>query len=81
MTLKLAKVESGLAEGDVLFHAFVTKTTEESKKLKRKHKELTEGKTERRRQQEANVEVKKQKLAEKKRKKLERRKLRREALA
>tara|TARA_B110000091_G_scaffold208408_1_gene248059 strand:+ start:41 stop:1264 length:1224 start_codon:yes stop_codon:yes gene_type:complete len=80
MTLKLAKVESGLAEGDVLFHAFVKKTTEESKKLKRKHKEMTEGKTERRRQQEENVEVKKQKLAEKKRKKLERRKLRREAL-
>ena len=79
MTLKLAKVESGLAEGDVLFHAFVKKTAEESKKLKRKHKDLTEGKEERRRQQEENVELKKQKIAEKKRKKLERRKLRKEA--
>ena len=79
MVLKLAKVESGLAEGDVLYHAFVKKTVEESKKLKRKHKDMADQKNERKRVQEENVELKKQKLAEKKKKKMERRRIRKEA--
>ena len=81
MVLKLAKVESGLADGDVLYHAFVNKTREESKSLKRKHEEKAEKKTERKREQEENVELKKQKLAEKKAKKMGRRKARKAVLA
>ena len=79
MILKLAKVESGLAEGDVLFHAFVKKSAEESKKLKRKHKNIANEKEERKRVQEENVNIKKQKVEEKLRRKKERRKLRKDA--
>ena len=79
MILKLAKVESGLAEGDVLFHAFVKKSAEESKKLKRKHKKIANEKEERKRVQEENVNIKKQKVEEKLRRKKERRKLRKDA--
>ena len=79
MTLRLVKVEAGLADGDVLYHAFIKKTAEESRNLKRKHEEADRLRTERREEQERNVQLKKAKLAEKKARKLERRKARKEA--
>ena len=73
MTLRLAKVESGLADGDVLYHAYVKKSADEARGLKRKHEDRAALKAERREQQAANVEIKRAKLAEKKQRKLERR--------
>ena len=79
MTLRLVKVEAGLADGDVLYHAFIKKSAEESRNLKRKHEEADKLRAERREEQERNVQLKKAKLAEKKARKLERRKARKEA--
>mmetsp|Transcript_62818 Transcript_62818/g.118120 ORF Transcript_62818/g.118120 Transcript_62818/m.118120 type:complete len:486 (-) Transcript_62818:118-1575(-) len=58
LTLSLFKVERGLCEGDVMFHALETKTTEEV--LKQKHiKAVAESEKRKRREvQEGNVERK-----------------------
>lgn len=79
MTLRLVKVEAGLADGDVLYHAFVKKTADESRGLKRKHEEADALRAERREEQEQNVALKKAKLAEKKARKMERRQARKAA--
>ncbi|KAG2781447.1 hypothetical protein JG687_00005719 [Phytophthora cactorum] len=75
LTLSLTKVERGICEGDVLYHAYRTKTPEESAKAKAKHEAAQALKRQRREEQEANVakkeevkEAKKQRKAERKRK-------------
>jgi ribosome biogenesis protein SSF1/2 len=75
LTLSLTKVERGICEGDVLYHAYKTKTPEEAAKAKAKHEAALALKRERREEQESNVakknevkEAKKQLKAERKRK-------------
>ncbi|KAG6612685.1 SWI4 1, Peter Pan-like protein suppressor [Phytophthora cinnamomi] len=75
LTLSLTKVERGICEGDVLYHAYKTKTPEESAKAKAKHEAALALKRQRREEQEANVakkqeakDAKKQRKAERKRK-------------
>ncbi|DBA03702.1 TPA: hypothetical protein N0F65_004119 [Lagenidium giganteum] len=73
LTLKLTKVEREICEGDVLYHAYVTKTPEEAAQLKAKREQALALKRKRREEQEANVgrkqearEAKKQRRLEKK---------------
>ncbi|GMF23898.1 unnamed protein product [Phytophthora fragariaefolia] len=75
LTLSLTKVERGICEGDVLYHAYKTKTPEEAAKAKAKHEAALALKRQRREEQEANVakkqeakDAKKQRKAERKRK-------------
>lgn len=80
MTLKLTKVESGLGDGDVLYHAFQSKSKVDARALKaRKQKEKID-KLKRKREQEANVDRKKMRQLEKKEQKNERRKRRQEEI-
>jgi ribosome biogenesis protein SSF1/2 len=65
LTLKLVKVEKGFGGGDVLYHAFVNKTPEETAALKSKKEQEMLQKVQRRAQQEANVERKRQAALEK----------------
>ncbi|XP_065829296.1 suppressor of SWI4 1 homolog [Oscarella lobularis] len=58
LCLQLVKIESGLCDGEVLFHQFVTKTKEEVKALREKKASLKRLKNQRRKQQEANVRKK-----------------------
>ncbi|OMH81422.1 Suppressor of SWI4-like protein [Zancudomyces culisetae] len=59
MELDLTKVESGLCEGDILYHRYIHKTPEEVKEIMdNREKRLTE-KARRKQEQEANVERKK----------------------
>lgn len=78
MSLRLIKIEGGLSAGEVLYHAFVTKTKKERQELEQRAKEKERLKQERKETQEANVarkaaektaklEKKKQRLAEKER--------------
>ncbi|XP_035427602.1 suppressor of SWI4 1 homolog isoform X2 [Cygnus atratus] len=60
MTLQLVKVEEGLAQGDVLFHSFIHKTEAEVQEILARKEAKLRLKTERRRQQEAAVERKRQ---------------------
>jgi ribosome biogenesis protein SSF1/2 len=59
MSLQLAKVEKEVCAGDVLYHAFVNKSAKEVKELKRKREDADALKTERREEQQANVDRKK----------------------
>ncbi|CAI5703976.1 unnamed protein product [Peronospora effusa] len=75
LTLSLTKVERGICEGDVLYHAYKTKTPEESAKAKAKHEAAVALKRKRREEQDENVakkqevkDAKKQRKAERKRK-------------
>ncbi|KAM3863744.1 uncharacterized protein ACN63O_011589 [Diretmus argenteus] len=71
MTLQLVKIEEGMGEGNVLYHAVIAKTEEELKEiLDRKEAQLKE-KVERRKKQEQNVALKKQKRDDHKKKSLE----------
>lgn len=60
MTLQLVKVEEGLAQGNVLFHSFIHKTEAEVQEILARKEAKLQLKTERRRQQEAAVERKRQ---------------------
>uniref|UniRef100_A0A8C3CFW7 Brix domain-containing protein n=1 Tax=Cairina moschata TaxID=8855 RepID=A0A8C3CFW7_CAIMO len=60
MTLQLVKVEEGLAQGNVLFHSFIHKTEEEVQEILARKEAKLKLKTERRQQQEAAVERKRQ---------------------
>ena len=62
MTLKLTKVESGLGDGDVLYHAFHSKSKIDARALKAKKQKEKMDKLKRKREQEANVDAKKQKM-------------------
>ncbi|KAI9914108.1 hypothetical protein PsorP6_005710 [Peronosclerospora sorghi] len=72
LTLRLTKVERGICEGDVLYHAYKTKTPEEAAKAKAKHEAAVVLKRERREVQEANVLKKQQAKEAKKLRKVER---------
>ena len=61
--MSLVKVEREMCGGDVLYHAFVNKSEEESKALEKKHADAKDLKRKRRDEQETNV---KRKDAEKK---------------
>jgi len=80
MTLKLTKVESGLGDGDVLYHAFQSKSKIDARALKAKKQKEKMDKLKRKREQEANVDAKKQKMLKKKERKNERRKQRQEEI-
>ncbi|KAE9325967.1 hypothetical protein PF008_g16761 [Phytophthora fragariae] len=74
LTLSLTKVERGICEGDVLYHAYKTKSPEEAAKAKAKVEAAQVLKRTRREEQEANVakkqdvkDAKKQRKAERKR--------------
>ena len=69
MTLSLKKVERGLAGGDVMYHAFKTKSKEEALMDKRKAEGKVAEKRERREKQEENVRRKKEEKEEKRMKK------------
>lgn len=72
LTLKLTKVEREICEGDVLYHAYVTKTPEETAKAKAKKEQALALKRKRREEQESNVSKKKDEKEAKKQRKLER---------
>ncbi|KAF1329804.1 Swi4 1, peter pan-like protein suppressor, partial [Globisporangium splendens] len=72
LTLKLTKVEREICEGDVLYHAYLTKTPEEAAKLKAKKEQALALKRKRREEQESNVNKKKEEKEAKKQRKLER---------
>lgn len=72
LTLKLTKVEREICEGDVLYHAYMTKTPEETAKAKAKKEMAVALKRKRREEQEANVNKKKDEKEAKKQRKLER---------
>lgn len=74
LRLKLYKVERGLAAGDVMYHAYVSKTPKEVKDLKARKEGEVSLKKRRREEQEANVERKKVAKEEKTRGREERRK-------
>lgn len=62
LCIKLVKIERGLASGDVMYHAFQTKTPEEVNAQRLKLERAAQLKQQRREQQEANVARKKQLL-------------------
>jgi ribosome biogenesis protein SSF1/2 len=66
LSLQLIKVEQGLAEGNVMYHALVHKTPEEAKAIQKKAEQKVLLKKQRREEQERNVE-RKQKAKEEKR--------------
>jgi ribosome biogenesis protein SSF1/2 len=80
LCLELIKVEQGLSSGNVMFHAHIKKTPEEAKAIVEKAEVKTVLKTQRRQEQERNVE-RKRKLAEEKRDGKKRRKQEREDAA
>lgn len=63
--LKLIKIEDNVFDGDVIHHAYVTKTPEEAAKLRMLRKQREKEKDKRRAEQAANVQRKRQKLNEK----------------
>uniref|UniRef100_A0AAY5EG84 Brix domain-containing protein n=1 Tax=Electrophorus electricus TaxID=8005 RepID=A0AAY5EG84_ELEEL len=71
MTLQLVKIVEGMGEGNVIYHSTITKTEEELQEiLKRKEARLKE-KAERRRTQEHNIALKKEKREDSRKKSLE----------
>lgn len=80
LSLELIKVENGLGEGNVMFHAHVHKSPEEAKALQKKAEQKLMLKKQRREEQERNVE-RKQKANEEKREAKRQRKEEREKSA
>ncbi|CCI40365.1 unnamed protein product [Albugo candida] len=72
LTLKLIKVEREVCEGDILYHAFVSKTPEEAAKAKAKREQHSNLKRKRREEQDSNVARKAQERDLKHVRKLER---------
>ncbi|XP_039973447.1 suppressor of SWI4 1 homolog [Xiphias gladius] len=71
MTLQLTKIQEGMGEGNVLYHAMISKTEEEIQEiLNRKEAQLKE-KEDRRKKQAQNVAQKRVKQEEQKKKSLE----------
>ncbi|XP_041673479.1 suppressor of SWI4 1 homolog [Cheilinus undulatus] len=70
MTLQLMKIQDGMGEGNILYHAVISKTEDEIQAiLDRKEAQLRE-KQERRKKQEQNVALKKEKKEENKKRSL-----------
>ena len=80
LCLELIKVEQGLGDGNVMFHAHVQKTREEAKEIQEKAERKILIKNQRRQEQERNVE-RKRKAQEEKREAKKRRKQEREKVA
>jgi len=59
---KLIKIEDNVFDGDVIYHAYETKTPEEAQKLKLLRKQRDKEKEKRRAEQDANIQAKRQKL-------------------
>lgn len=66
LCLEAFKVERGVAEGDVMYHKFESKTPEEAEATKRKIEQRNALKEKRRKEQEDNVLRKRERLEEKK---------------
>ena len=79
LRLKLAKVERGLAAGDVMYHAYIKKSASEVKKQRAKIEREALEKKRRREEQEANVERKKREKEEKREAKKQRKEEREKA--
>eukprot|EP00526_Cylindrotheca_closterium_P009748 CAMPEP_0113605852 /NCGR_PEP_ID=MMETSP0017_2-20120614/2550_1 /TAXON_ID=2856 /ORGANISM="Cylindrotheca closterium" /LENGTH=428 /DNA_ID=CAMNT_0000514373 /DNA_START=20 /DNA_END=1306 /DNA_ORIENTATION=+ /assembly_acc=CAM_ASM_000147 len=79
LSIELIKVEQGLGEGNIMFHAFVHKTPEEAKEIQESKEKVARLKGERREQQERNVERKRKAKEEKREAKRQRKKEREEA--
>mmetsp|Transcript_3217 Transcript_3217/g.6668 ORF Transcript_3217/g.6668 Transcript_3217/m.6668 type:complete len:509 (-) Transcript_3217:23-1549(-) len=77
LTLKLFKVERGMCEGDIMYHAYQERTPAEAAAQKKIVKERADLKRRRKEEQQKNVERKKGEKEEKKRKREERREIRR----
>lgn len=60
MTLNLIKVEKELCDGDVLYHSYIQKSTEDNEKDRKKHEEARALKKQRREVQQENVQRKKE---------------------
>ena len=65
LCMELIKVEQGLGDGNVMYHAYVTKTPEEVKELQEKKEQEVQLKQQRRIVQEQNVERKRKAQEEK----------------
>jgi ribosome biogenesis protein SSF1/2 len=65
LTLELVKVEQGLGDGKIMYHAHISKTVEEVKELEGKKEQEVALKLKRRREQDRNVERKKRAQDEK----------------
>ena len=61
MTFELIKIEEGLCDGEVLYHAYISKTSKELAELHRRNVEKKQLKQERKRQQEENIKRKQEK--------------------
>lgn len=79
LSMQLIKVEQGLGEGNVMFHAFVQKTPEEAKEIQERKEKEAKLKQHRREEQERNVERKRKNKEEKREAKRLRKKEREEA--
>lgn len=61
MTMELVKIEDGLCDGEVLYHTYVSKTSEEVTELRKRTMEKKRLKEQRKREQEENVKRKQEK--------------------
>ena len=64
ISLQLVKIQEGVGEGEVLYHSFLKKTSEEKKKLRKKIEKQKLLKEQRRKEQAKNVERKKKETEE-----------------
>jgi len=60
--MKLIKIEDNVFDGDVIYHAYETKTPEEATKLRMLRKQRDRAREKRRSEQDANIQAKKAKL-------------------
>lgn len=68
MTLEMFKIEEGIGEGKVLWHAYLKKTREEERELEQRWEERNKIKEERKRIQRENVQRKKEEKERRKKK-------------
>jgi ribosome biogenesis protein SSF1/2 len=61
MTLELVKIEDGLCDGEVLYHTYISKTSEEITELRKRTIEKKRLKEQRKHEQEENVKRKQEK--------------------
>ncbi|XP_073351237.1 suppressor of SWI4 1 homolog [Pagrus major] len=71
MTLQLTKIQEGMGEGSILYHAMISKTEEEIQEILNRKEAQLKDKEGRRKKQEQNVAKKKEKQEENKKKSLE----------
>nr|XP_057905852.1 suppressor of SWI4 1 homolog [Doryrhamphus excisus] len=70
MTFQLTKIQEGMAEGNILYHATISKTEEEIQEILQRKELLLKTKEQRRKTQEQNVALKKMQKQEHKKKSL-----------